>query len=65
MAQRRVPQAMTPQADDDNDEDDLIVSGRPSIGLGGARQMQARTPVVIISNYLTLMLFRLDVCYVC
>ncbi|MBA0860639.1 hypothetical protein Goshw_019643 [Gossypium schwendimanii] len=46
VAQRRVPQAMTPQADDHNDEDDLIVSGRPSIGLGGARQMQARTPVI-------------------
>ncbi|MBA0618695.1 hypothetical protein Godav_027999 [Gossypium davidsonii] len=46
VAQRRVPQAMTPQADDHNDEGDLIVSGRPSIGLGGARQMQARTPVV-------------------
>ncbi|MFQ6634876.1 hypothetical protein Gotur_010504 [Gossypium turneri] len=45
-AQRRVPQAMTPQADDHNDEGDLIVSGRPSIGLGGARQMQARTPVI-------------------
>ncbi|XP_039045477.1 coiled-coil domain-containing protein SCD2-like [Hibiscus syriacus] len=43
MAKRRVPQST--QADDDNDEDDPIVSGRPSIGLSGGRQMQGRSPM--------------------
>ncbi|KAE8663149.1 leucine-tRNA ligase [Hibiscus syriacus] len=42
-AKRRVPQST--QADDDNDEDDPIVSGRPSIGLSGGRQMQGRSPM--------------------
>ncbi|XP_022719680.1 uncharacterized protein LOC111277516 [Durio zibethinus] len=37
---------MTQQlADEDNDEDDILVTGTPSIGLGGGRAMQSRSPM--------------------
>ncbi|XP_017975975.1 PREDICTED: coiled-coil domain-containing protein SCD2 isoform X2 [Theobroma cacao] len=47
MAQRRVPQVRTQQqpADEDNDEDDILVSGPASIGLAGGRGMQSRSPM--------------------
>lgn len=49
MAQRRVPQAITQQlADEDNDEDDILVSGRPSIGLAGGRAARSHSPMVIV-----------------
>ncbi|XVE90148.1 hypothetical protein DITRI_Ditri20bG0054600 [Diplodiscus trichospermus] len=46
MPQRRLPQAVTQKlADEDNDEDNILVSGTASIGLAGGRAMQARSPM--------------------
>ena len=44
---------MTQQlVDEDNDEDDILVGGMANIGLASGRAMQARSPMVTISNNL-------------
>ena len=49
IAQKRLPQVATRQTSDkDNDEDDLLVSGRASIGLARGRAMQSHPSMVIL-----------------
>ena len=50
IAQKRLPQVSTRKTSDkDNDEDDLVVSGRASIGLARGRAMQSRHSMVIMA----------------
>lgn len=52
IVQKRLPQVTTRQTSDkDNEEDDILVGGRASIGLARGRAMQSR-PSMVIYGYL-------------
>lgn len=49
IAQKRMPPAATQQTSDkESDEEEVLVSGRPSIGLARGRAMQPRPAMVIV-----------------